>query len=150
MLRVHCMCRVQPDRHLQVYRWECGTCQPHSLFSSTVAALALPALMALITRTLASFIRPDQLFVTCTVWSCGINMSSAHCSAPHVPALALQALMATHAHPLIFKVENHNLKPPKFLVANKTIKYMDLDKTQVASQKLTCQKPGCTCFNFNQ
>ena len=116
-------------------------CQPHSLFSSTVAALALPALMALISRTLASFIGPEQIFVTCSVWSCGINMLSAHCSAPHVAALALQALMATHVHPLIFKVENHNLEPPKFLVANKT---MDHDKTQATSQKLTCQKPGCT------
>ena len=33
-------------------------------------------------------------------------MPSAHCSAPHVAALALQALEVLHPHSLIFKVEN--------------------------------------------
>jgi len=47
-----------------------------------VAALALPALMPLLTRTLASFPVPDQLFIICSAqWSCSVKMSSAHCSA---------------------------------------------------------------------
>jgi len=39
-----------------------------------IAALALQALMALLTHTLASFPGPDQLFIVCNVWSCGVKL----------------------------------------------------------------------------
>jgi len=39
----------------------------------------------------------------------GCKMSNAHCLAPHVAALVPQALKASHAHPLIFQVENLTL-----------------------------------------
>jgi len=44
-----------------------------------VAALALQALMAPLANTLASFPGPDQLFIVCRVWSCGVKVSSVHC-----------------------------------------------------------------------
>jgi len=47
-----------------------------------------------------------QLFNVCSLWSCSVKMSNAHCWAPHVAALALQALKALHARPSIFMVVN--------------------------------------------
>ena len=104
---------------------ECGACQPRSLFHCTCSCSSIVNHDSS-THSYPSLIPgPDQLFIVCSVWSCGVKMLTAHCSAPHV---AKQALKATYARPSIFKVEN--LEPSKFLVAN---------KTRAASQKLTCQ-----------
>ena len=59
--------------------------------------LALQDLTAPLARTLASFLGPAQLFIICSVWSCSVKMSSAHCLAPRVvAALALRALNPLH------------------------------------------------------
>ena len=57
-------------------------CVDHTHCSTPhVAALALPALTAPVTHSLALFPSPNHLFVVCRVWSCDVKMSSAHCLA---------------------------------------------------------------------
>ena len=137
--RAHRMCRcdLSGANKCGDSESECGACQPSSLFDSTCSCSSTASPDSS-TRSYPSLIPgPDQLFIVCSVWSCGVKMLTAHCSAPHV-ATCKQALKATYAHPSLFKVEN--LEPSKFLVAN---------KTQAASRKLTCQnctrvEPGCT------
>jgi len=148
--RARCMCRCGLTGAVKCgdSESECGACQPRSLLDCT-GSCSSTASPDSSTHSYRSLIPgPDQLFIVCNVWSCGVKMLTAHCSAPHV---AKQALKATYARPLTFKVEN--LEPSKFLVAN---------KTQAASRKLTCQnctrvEPGYTCtvyhrtcFNLNQ
>ena len=69
------------------------------------------------------------------VWSCGVKMSNAHCSAPHVAVLAQQALKATHT---CMSINFQGWKSRAIFVVN---------ETQVDSQKPTSQKPRQNVLN---
>jgi len=101
-------------------------CRLHSLLDSTCSHSSTASPDGSACLYLALFPGLTHHFIICSVWSCGVKMSSAHCLASHVAALALQALKASE-------------KLTHILVAN---------KTRVASQKPACRKP--TCQNLEQ
>ena len=88
-------------------------CRLRSLLDSTCSHSSTASTGGSACLYLALFPGLTHHFIICSVWRCGVKMSSAHCLASHVAALALQALKASHTRPLIRKT-------PTILVANKT------------------------------